>query len=336
MKKVIVVFVLLALMVMGHVNRAYAVYVSYGGVNNFFLMGFTNTGYSSYDWRFEPLKTDKERAMLKGDVKKVVTNITDKTEFCSGGYADKSIDTTYYDKAGHLTRIVAPFVDNPYSRVKLGPKKWIFVYSSDGLFTRYEEHEDVETSNGKEGRAHIYFMRRDNKNQLAKEEYRAFSITGRDKWEEFGTPQFWEFAYDAAGNLVGGKSSFDMTLTYKNGQLIKMQPQDSSKPVTYTYDTQGRMTGMTYFMMDGMDEVENFEITVTMTYNEKGYLSGATRQLWLCTSKWVRRKVVDKTVYTITYQYDQVGNWTKATMYKKQGATPRQLAVTINRAITYF
>ena len=47
---------LLSIVLMNILCMASEAQVTYFDSNNFFLNYFTDTGYSSYDWRFEPLK----------------------------------------------------------------------------------------------------------------------------------------------------------------------------------------------------------------------------------------------------------------------------------------
>lgn len=323
---------LLILLLTGTATQVNA-FVTYGNVNNYFLEFFTNTGYSSYDWRFEPQKTDKERAQLKGDVVKVVTDILDKT---GRGFGENSSDTTYYNDKGLLLQIDAPKYDYDGSRsMSLSPSRWVFRYTAEGLLDLYENYEDTEVMGGHEWRAHVHFIRRNEKGQPIKEEYGAYAKEGND-WKLYssGLSEPWSFSYGADGSLTGGQFG-NFSLMYQNGQLVRMQENGFAKPVTYTYDANGRMTAMKYYSIDGMDEEFYLEDNVVMTYNEQGYLSKVTKEQWETTSKWVRKRISYKTVYTITYTYDEKGNWTKAVMYSKTGNAPRQMAVTINRVISY-
>ncbi|MCR5199185.1 MAG: formylglycine-generating enzyme family protein [Prevotella sp.] len=326
------VFLLSALALAGMASSANA-YVSYGNVNNYFLEFFTYTGYSSYDWCFEPLKTDKERAMLKGDVVKVVTDITDKT---GRGFGEISSDTTYYNQKGQLTMIVAPKYDFDGSRSrKLAPSKWVFYYTPEGVLKSYENYEDVEMMNGHELRANAHFMKRNEAGLLISEDQGSYEQKG-NQWALMsgGITTRWSFGYDANGSLVSGKFG-NFALTYKDGRLTSMQEEGFAKPVTYGYDAQGRMNDVKFYSIDGMDEAFYYEDHVAMTYNQQGYLASVTKEQWQTTSKWVRKKLSYKTIYTITYTFDEKGNWTKAVMNSKTGTSPRTMAVTINRAITY-
>ena len=124
-------------------------------------------------------------------------------------------------------------------------------------------------------------------------------------------------------------------LTYKNGQLVKMVAEGINKPTTYTYDPQGRMTALSFFSIDGMDIEEYYETSVTLAYNEKGDISKATKTIWICTNKWVRRRAIETNTYTMTYTYDPQGNWTKVVVNSKTGKQPSQKAFEIIRTINY-
>ena len=328
MKKVLFMMAVLLLVAATEANAL----VTYGMANNFFLEFFTNMGYSSYDWRYEPLKTDKERAGLKGNVVKVVTDVIDKT---GRGFGENRSDTTYYNEKGQLEKIVAPQYDyeGKISKI-LAPSQWVFHYSPNGQLIKYENYEDTEMAQGHEMRAHIHFMRRNDKGQLLKEEYGAYDQKGGE-WKLYSNiTEEWSFGYDANGILTSGKFG-DFILTYKNGQLTRMKDANSDKPVTFTYDAEGRMTSVKFYSIDGMDEMYNYEDNITMSYNEQGQLTKVIKEQWETTTKWVRKKISYKTEYTITYTNDAQGNWTKAVMYAKSGKAPRSMAVTINRKIYY-
>lgn len=301
------------------------------GSNDFLLSFFTNTGYSHYDWRFEPFKTDKQRGNLKDNVYKVVTDIIDKT---GRGYGENITDTIYYDIKGNITKIVALHKSfNPNNH--LHPDTYVFEYDDKGLL-KYVRYTESETMEGNNWRAHVYSMERNQQGKITKEIYRAYSQESKDKWKEFtsGDGVNWTFDYDVNGNLVSGKGWLGMALTYKNGQLVKMQ-EGSHKPVTYTYDATGRLTSFKSFMMDGMDEVYYQEESSVLTYNEKGDIVKAVNANWDCNNKWQRRKINYSTTYSATYTYDDKGNWTKAVVYSQSGKEPRRVAFTITRTITY-
>ena len=307
--------------------------VTYFDTNNFFMNFFTDTGYSNYGWRFEPLKTDLERGNLKGDVEKVVTNITDKT---GRGFGEHFTDTTYYNSNGNIEKIVALKKDEFDPSKKFRPDTWFYHYDSKGKLEDYVKYSEVEMMNGRDLRKEIHTAVRDNQGNIIQEVTRNYSFGKNKEWEEFGTGDnvTWAFGYDGSGNLVSGKGPLNLNLTYQNGKLTKMQ-DGSFKPVTYIYDAQGRLTSFKYFMIDGMDEEEYCEMSSTLTYNERNDIIKGVKTNWDCNSKWQRRRMNFSHTYTFTYTYDEKGNWTKAVVYSKAGKDPRTLAFTITRAITY-
>lgn len=327
MKKLSFVFALLTMF-----GTAATAQVTYMGTNNYFLDFFTNTGYLSYDWRFEPQKTDLERGQLKGNVKRVVTTIVDKT---GRGFGENFSDTTLYNQAGNIIKITARKVDEFNPRNKFVPDVWTYQYNDNGRLTNYTWMTQVESMNGKYMQKHIHDMKYDARGYLSKEIYTAYSLEADKTWKEFAhhdEPE-WTFSYDASGTLTGGLYR-NFNLTYQNGQLVKMKADDFDKPVTFTYDANGRMTSVKHYSVDGYDDDEwYYETTNTFTYNPEGYISKVTHEQWEMTPKWQRKKRSDLTTYTITYTYDAQGNWTKAVMKSKTGKAAPQTAVTITRTL---
>ncbi len=299
--------------------------VTYFGSNNYFLNLFTNTGFSSYDWRFEPLKTDLERGWLKGDVAKVVTTINDNASLRGSGTL--FADTTYYNRQGNITKIVAPILDNFFFDGKnLRPDTWLYEYNANGKLKEYTKH----TANQR----HVHTMQQDGRGNIVREIYPDY-VT-------------WSWGYDTNGTLMSGAThtiggEVTHNLKYQNGQLISMSPVGIEKPgtVTYTYAPNGRMASMKYFFVDGYDdEVWYIETTITLSYNDKGDIIQAVREEWNNTSKWVRKQQMGKSIYNITYTYDDKDNWTRAVMSRKSmygGKTTENTpnAITVTRAITY-
>ena len=212
--------------------------VTYFDTNNFFLHYFTDTGFSRYDWRFEPLKTDKERGNLKGDIVKVVTNITDKT---GRGYGDNFTDTTYYNPDGNIKKIVALKRDEFDPKKIFRPDVWLYEYDKEGGLNGYTKLSQVEVwGGGKEMRKEVHTTVHNSQGKIIKEVSNTFS-QHNNKWEAIGESNvIWAFAYDTAGNLVSGKGPLNTSLSYKNGQLTKMQ-EATEQPVTYTYDAVGHL-----------------------------------------------------------------------------------------------
>lgn len=330
MSKRILNIMAIALLCMGYSQKSMA-QVTYFDTNNFLLNFFTSTGFSAYDWRFEPLKTDYERGQLKGNPVKIVTNITDNS---GRGFGTHFTDTTYYNAQGNIMKVVALKKDEFNPKNIFQPDVYTYEYTEKGVLKQYVNYSQVEMRDGKELRANVHIFPQDNRGNIVKEQYQALSHNGKE-WEKFSDTEPWAFAYDANGVLIGGLfKTLNMKLTYQNGQLVKMQ-EGNSKPVTYTYDPQGRLISFKYFMIDGMDIEEYNETDVTLTYNEKGDIVKAVKNSWECTSKWVRRKIDWKENYTISYTYDPQGNWTKAVVISKVGKDPSRKAFEIIREITY-
>lgn len=309
--------------------------VTYFDTNNFLLNYFTNTGSSSYCWYFEPLKTDVERGQLKGQVTKIVSNITDHT---GRGFGTHFTDTTYYNAQGNIIKVVALKKDEFNPKNKFRPDVYNYQYNEQEKLTNWTLFSETDNMDGHHLTKHVHDIIRDNQGHATQEIYRAYSQKG-NQWEEFTTGDGVNrtFAYDADGNLISGKMYYPTyDLTYKNGQIVMMKPEDTTvKPITYTYDAAGHLTAFKYFMIDGMDEEMYFENAVTLTYNEKGDIIKAVKTTWVCNSKWVRRKVIDSETYTMTYTYDPQGNWTKAIVKSKTGKQPSRPAFEIIRAISY-
>ena len=307
--------------------------VTYFDTNNFLLNYFTSTGSSSYDWRFEPQKTDYERGQLKGNPTKIVTNITDNT---GRGFGTHFTDTTYYNTQGNITKVVALKKDEFNPNNKFRPDMYTYQYNSEGKLTNWTKFSETDNMDGHHLTKHVHDIVRDNQGRATQEIYRAYTLKG-ETWEDFTTGDGvnYTFSYDANGNLTGGKMFYPTyDVTYKNGQLVKMQ-EGSSKPITYTYDLAGHLISFKYFMVDGMDIEEYYETSVTLTYNEKGDISKAVKTTWECTSKWVRRRAIETNTYTMAYTYDPQGNWTKVVVNSKMGRQPSQKAFEINREISY-
>ena len=150
MKKLSLLFVLLTMF-----GTAASAQVTYMGTNHFLLNFFANTGYASYDWRFEPLKTDLERGQLKGDVKRVITSIVDKT---GRGFGEHFSDTTLYNMEGNIVKVTAPKVDEFNPRNKFVPDSWTYQYDDSGKLTGYTWMTQVESMNGKYMQKHIHEM----------------------------------------------------------------------------------------------------------------------------------------------------------------------------------
>jgi len=329
MKKNYLALMTIALLSMCHLKGT--AQVTYFDTNNFLLNFFTNTGFSAYDWRYEPQKTDYERGQLKGKPLKIVTNITDNT---GRGFGTHFTDTTYYNAQGNITKVVALKKDEFNPKNIFEPDVYIYEYTDKNILKQWVNYSQVEMMNGKEWRANVHIMTQDNRGNIIKEQYQACSKNG-NQWEKFSDTEPWTFTYDANGVLTGGMfNTLNMKLTYKNGQLVKMQ-EGTSKPVTYTYDLAGNLTSIKYFMIDGMDIEEYIENAVTLTYNEKGEIVKAVKTIWECTSKWVRRRALQSETFTITYTYDLYDNWTKAVAYSKMGKQPRNTAFVLERSLDY-
>ena len=305
--------------------------VTYFETNNFLLNYFTNSGFLAYDWRFEPQKTDVERGNLKGAPTKIVTNITDNT---GRGFGVHFTDTTYYNAQGNIAKVVALKKDEINPKNTFRPDVYLYQYNAQGQLTNWTWFSETDNMDGHHFVKHVHDIVRNNQGQATKEVYKAYTQKG-NSWEKFGDDEPWIFTYDANGTLTGGTfNNANMQLTYKNGQLTKLQ-EGNNKPIAITYDAAGRLTSFKYFMIDGMDIEEYYENAVTLTYDEKGAISKAVKAQWICNSKWVRRKQTEVETFTMAYTYDPQGNWTKVTVYSKTGKHPRRTAFVINRAISY-
>ncbi len=302
--------------------------------NNFFLHVFTYTGYSSYDWRYEPQRTDKERANLHGNVRKVVTNITDKT---GRGFGEQFTDTTYYRTDGNIDRIIALKRDAYNPKNKFRPDTWYYEYDEEGKLEKYTLFSQVQMYNGKEERKEIHTAIRDDRGRIVSEETRNYSLNKANKWEEFGSGDkvTWRWKYDGNGQLVSGIGGpLNMSLTYQDGRLTRIEGT-GAKPSTLTYDAQGRLTTFKDYATEEMDDEERSEICTTLTYNDNGDIVKAVKESWDCTSKWQRRKKLFTYIYTFNYTYDEKGNWTKAVVNWKTGKGAPTMAFTVTRTISY-
>lgn len=264
--------------------------------NNFFLNYFTNTGYSSYDWHFEPLKTDLQRGGFKGNVVKVVTvmNLTEWMGYSSG---NSFTDTTYYNAQGNISKIVALKKDPEEGRDML-PDVWEYEYDANGVMNGYTLWQETLGYDPEERRSctymekHVHIMEKDAYGRIVKEYYPAYVQEKDGSWRQFGSPDepIWIFVYDDNGELVAGKGSLDLLLTYENGQLVKMY-EENFKPVTYTYDAEGRLILFNYYMADGWDdEYYYYEYYTELSYNENGDIDVAVVTIWDCDPQWQRRK----------------------------------------------
>ena len=311
--------------------------VTYFKTNNYFLYFLTDTGFSSYDWRYEPLKTDVERGQLHGNVSKVVTTIIDKT---NRGFGELFNDTTYYDNNGNITKILAPKNDKFEPNIKFNPDSWTYTYNSKGVLTSYVwQTEKLKRDNAIGVDKHVHTMVIDNQGRIIKEKYKAYERKGNN-WSEFGGPNddTWSFKYDGNGKLIGGFEYLHrFNLTYQNGQLTKMlSAEQGAKPVTFTYNENGLMTKCISYQLDEWDGDEfRYEYEVTMNYNNRGHVVSATKNTWEHSPKWARIKIQNTETYDVSYTYDDKGNWTKAVMFVKSKNEARKAIFTITRTISY-
>ena len=305
--------------------------VTFMGSNNFFKYFFTDTGFSSYDWRYEPQQTDLQRGQLKGSIVKVVTNITDKT---GRGFGEHFTDTTYYDMNGNITKIIAPKIDAFNPQNKFRPDVWTYTYDTNGRLDSYTLLSETDSYDGHYMTKTIHTMTKDINGNIVNENTRYFTQKQGKDWEDsnISNPISWEFKYDSAGNLIGGKG-YDLKLTYTNGRISKMETD--TKPVTYTYDAAGRLTNFKFYVIDGMDEEIYAETQTTLTYNQQGDIIKGVKSIWDCNANWVRKKIIESSTYTLNYTYDNQGNWTKAIVFSRYGKSKPKMAFTILRTITY-
>lgn len=313
--------------------------VTYCGSNNFFMNYFTDTGFSSYDWRFEPLKTDLQRGGLKGQVVKVVTNLTERMNSSS---VNIFTDTTYYNAQGNISKIVAIKRDIGDWGIVFNPDVWQYEYDSSGILSGYVYWTETVAYDFTERKDYVYLqknvhtMEKDALGRITKEYCTTYSQEKDGNWRESVRDELeWTFVYDENGELSSGKGAFDLLLTYKNGQLVKMY-EENFKPVTYTYDSEGHLVEFNYFWVDGWDDEDFYtEYYTELSYNEYGDIDGAVCTRWDCDAQWQRRQVVNTKVYTFAYTYDSHGNWTEVVVNEEDTYDPQQVACTITREITY-
>ena len=307
--------------------------------NEFILNILTDVGYASYDWHYAPLKTDRERDGLRGNVVKMVEVIKDKT---GRGYGEDFVDTTYYNQQGNITRKGAPHIDPYNPQVKYRPNTWKYAYDANGKLKGFTYMTESQNMNGPDLQKHVHTMQHDAQSNVTKEIYRAFSMEN-GKWREFSGSDnvAWTFGYDANGTLTSGTIRSDgLKLTYQNGLLTTILPSDINKPTTHTYDAQGRMTAIKWFAREEWDDnVMCMEVATTISYNEKGDIIKAVEERWTDTKTWVRKKRDSQNTYTFTYTYDAQGNWTKAVVALKTNEggriSNRPAVITMKRTLTY-
>ena len=311
--------------------------VTYFGTNNYFLNYFTDTGFSKYDWHYEPLKTDLQRGGLKGKVVKVVSNIRD--IWSRRGYGISFTDTTYYNAQGNISKVIAPKKDD-LDRFEFQPDIWEYEYDSNGVLDGYVYLSEIVRNGEKVLEKHVHTMEKNAVGRITKEVYRSYSQEKDGSWKEFaadfGDPE-WVFTYDENGSLISGIgcSSLSIDLTYENGQISKMYIADV-KPVSYTYDAEGRLVEFSNFFIEGMDEDVYNEENVVISYNENGDIGMTTKAHYVCNSQWKRRAYYYKDVYAFSYTYDSHGNWTDALVtIEATDNEPQSEVFTISREITY-
>ena len=315
--------------------------VTYMRTNNYFLNRFTDIGFESYDWRYEPLKTDLERGRLKGNVVRVVTTIKDKS---GNQYGDSFSDTTLYNAQGNILRVSAPKVDAYNPKQKFRPDTWEFEYDAKGRLKQYTWWTESAGMYGTNLQKHIHTMEQDARGNFTREIYRAYSLEN-GQWREFGGVDLgnvvWSCGYDANGTLTSGTlRTDDGKATYQNGQLVSLKMKDLDKPMTYTYDANGQMTGMKVYVYDAYDDDEWYtEKILTFSYNQQGDIAKVERVEWDDTKTWVHKKRNEQTTYTFTYTYDAKGNWTKAVVAMRTNIGGKisnlPAAITVTRAISY-
>lgn len=307
--------------------------VTYMETNNFLLNFFTGTGYmyTSYDWHFEPYRTDFERGNIKGAPTKIVTNILDKS---GRGFGEHFTDTTYYNSKGNITKIIALKRDEFNPNNIFRPDKWVYDY--DGV-TRCRKWSEIESATGKYMKKEEYTLKfeRQTTKELCLTEIKEYG--GTYKIEGDGDVVLVIFHKDENGNLkTADICSGGAKLIYSNGRVTEMLGTDSDKPIfQISYDASGHLTSYKSYGIDGMDDVYYTEALNDFTYNEKGDISKVVKTSWDCNSKWVRHKVNYVETYTLTYIYDAKGNWASATVFLKAGSEPRRKIISITREITY-
>jgi len=274
-------------------------------------------------------------------VVRVVTTIKDKS---GNQYGDSFSDTTLYNAQGNILRVSAPKVDAYNPKQKFRPDTWEFEYDAKGRLKQYTWWTESAGMYGTNLQKHIHTMEQDARGNFTREIYRAYSLEN-GQWREFGGVDLgnvvWSCGYDANGTLTSGTlRTDDGKATYQNGQMVSLKMTGLDKPTTYTYDSNGQMTGMKTFVYDSFDDEEWYtEKVLTFSYNQQGDIAKVEKVEWDDTPTWVHKKRNEQTTYTFTYTYDAQGNWTKAVVAMRTNARGRvktqAAAITVTRVITY-
>ncbi len=336
MKKILSILLLNLLGLAGYAQ------ISFWGqypTNNIFLYYFLDTGYTTYDWHYEPFKTDIERGGLKGKVVKVVTNNTDYTW---RGYGETFTDTTYYNPQGNISKIVELKIDQS-GYIDYKPNVWEYEYDAKGVLNGYTQWEESDSYDQEEDKwrlqlqKHVHIMEKDALGRIVQEFYPAYVQEEDGSWRQFssGDEPVWTFGYDENGELVSGRGRFGLLLTYENGRLVKMY-EENFKPVTFTYDAEGRLILFNHFWVDGWDDEYYYnEFNTELSYNDNGDIDMVVVTSWYCDDQWKRRYAYNIETYTFSYTYDAHGNWTEVVVNKEDSFDSKQIANSITREITY-
>lgn len=277
---------------------------------------FIDQNFFKTNWNMAPAYTDLARQGVKGNVHEIIYTFT-------GKFSD---DFTFvirrrqisYDNKGMMTREDLTYNDSDFGGqgAKTFSRQIQYKYDAQGrlvaILPSENEEEEILTYNSQ--------------GKLIKSKIKELTYT-----------------YSTDGRLLYVKGENGFKLTYNKWGLI-CQYDDSYtqknalpyvKPSTITYDVNGMVQSVSICQLDGMDDIEYIEKDTKFTYNEKGDIVKVVLTCWDCNSKWARKKVSYSESYSISYAYDEQGNWIKATI-KTLASVNEKRSITINRGIKYW
>ena len=291
---------------------------------------------------YDPLQSDAQFMSLRGQVRQIIQKRNVESDMF---VMMNPSDTLRFDRKGRLLSICSAKKD-PYSpQVKFPPTRSIYRYQGEHCsgYT-FEEWSENASSNRPLMKRVITSFEYDQRGRLWKEWEKVYFEEPdgkiREALEGFTKDPQFILEYDAEGHPISAlfsRGGSKLRAKYNaQGKLTQISDEEpGSKPIEYSYDTQGRLTGIKSFMIDGMDEVENYEKNTTITYNAQGDMIKISAATWLCNTKWVRIRRLYTNTTLVTYTYDQQGNWIRAAIKEQENGrvTPRGA---IERQITYW